>query len=690
MKNLAVYISIFIFFICGAFAVDLPIRTLDSIRNLSPIDAAKGLSVDLESQVIRLHLRNGLFLFDGTRGIYVEVSPKIQSTIKLGDIVRVRGRTSSGGFMPSVIANSIEVVGQRALPNARPFDSSELFSPDIDCDWVYVSGRLISLNRVKISEQMILIELEQDNLRYFIQMRYSPGTFNKLADKMFKMVSFNAVAGSLYNQQRQLCGRVFFVNDPDDFIPLEDQNDGVNQLIIPIHQLMRVGFNPDHPVRTSGIVTSISDREIIIRGEKSSLRASVLSTPLAQIGDLVILEGYVKPNPVSPEFRARSVVLQQVSIADPEPIPLKLKSELSSRLNMEFVSLEAELVKVNTFSPDQISFNPVKLLCRANGIYFEAVLPVGEFLRSSIDPGSKVKLIGIAHLEQNENEKWRVFPTQFSLQLRSALDVEVVGSPSWWTKKRLSALIGIIFGASSIFLLWAVVLKKTVKYQTRIISRQVEKEAVMEERQRIARELHDNLDQGVVGAALQLRSVIRLIDQNNLDGCRQIVNVARQMLEHCSQEARNSILDLRGGLLEHLNLPEAIQEALNSIREENQLDSKIADIKFSCSGEPIRLKLETERNVLLIAKESTFNAIRHANASEINVKLSFENAHLELSICDDGCGFNPNEGAINRFGVQGMYERASRLGGKITVESAVGNGTKISLILPTLENVIRS
>ena len=184
--------------------------------------------------------------------------------------------------------------------------------------------------------------------------------------------------------------------------------------------------------------------------------------------------------------------------------------------------------------------------------------------------------------------------------------------------------------------------------------------------------------------------MIRLIDQNNLEGCRQIVNLARQMLEHCSQEARNSILDLRGGLLEHLNLPDAIQEALNSIKEEHQIDKELAKISFKFSGEPVRLKRETERNVLLIAKESTVNAIRHANASKISVKLSFENEHLELSISDDGCGFNPSEGAINRFGVQGMFERASELGGKLTVESAIEKGTRVSLILPTLENVIRS
>ena len=286
--------------------------------------------------------------------------------------------------MPSIVANSVEKIGSRSLPVARPFVSSELFSPDIDCDWVQISGRLISLNRVSIDEQMILIELEQDNLRYFIQMKYSPQTFNKLADKMFKVVSFNAVAGSLYNKQRQLCGRVFFVNDPDDFVLLDDENGDLKPPLVPIHELMRVGFNPNLPVRTSGIVTSISDREIIIRGEKASLKASVLTIPFAQIGDSVILEGYVQPTPISPAFRARSVVLQHVSISEPQPISLTLKAELSSRMNMELVQLEAELLKVNDFSPDQVSFTPVKLLCRANGVFLKRSFLSASFHEKSL------------------------------------------------------------------------------------------------------------------------------------------------------------------------------------------------------------------------------------------------------------------------------------------------------------------
>lgn len=709
MKKLII-VLIWMLLYGGAGAQSKPVlRTLADIRGLDPEEAAQNVPVLVEGQVIRKHMNNGLFIFDGQVGVYVARAgdgAKLE-TIRLGDRVRIHGYSSAGGFTPSIRLDELTVVGHGPLPAARPFDSSELYSPSIDCDWVSVSGRLISIKRVKVITSMIQIELEQDNLRYYVQIADTPGIFEKLSGKILKQVSFNAVVGTLYNKQRQVGGRVFFVNSAEDFHLLAEYVPEIAQTMVPIHELMRLHFDPTQPVVTQGIVTSVQDRELTLRGERSSIMASVLSTPAVEVGDRVLLEGFVWPQPISPAFRAYRVQIEQKGASLPAAVPMKIEPELHSDYNYDLVQLDAEVVELERALDPLLTGKLEMLLCRAGGKLVEVRLPAGQSVSSAITPGSKVQLTGICHLLQHEEEHWRVLADRFYLQLRTVDDLILVDAAPWWTPRRMLGLVAVVVSFAALCLCWIVLLRKTVSRQTRVIARQIEQVAVTDERQRIARELHDQLDQGLVGATLQVRSGKRLLELKLIQGLRhlqqtlaskggsplyeqlseleqcaenscQALEMAQGMLNHCCNESRTSIIDLRGGLLERMDLPAAVNETLQSLAEEC---GATADMKVE--GSPRRLKREAERNLLLIVREAVTNAVRHAAPTHLDVVLVYAENLIELTVRDNGSGFEQDQSVPEgRFGLQGMYERAAQLNGILTIKSSLQSGTRVELKLP--------
>lgn len=656
------------------------LHSISDIRQLGVQTAGQHIPVELEAQVIRIHNDNGLFLFDGEKGVFGGITndKSLLGAVSLGDWVRVQGHTIAGGFAPSIRMQSLEVIDHRPLPEARVFDSAELARPSTDCDWVAVSGRLISMKPVKIITPMILLELEQDNVRYFIQMNDTPENRANLTGKMFKQLTFNAVAGTRYNKQRQAVGRVFFVNAADDLHPTDELRPQADPIPVPIHALMRLGFDPDCPVIIRGMVTSIADQQITLRGEGCSVLAAVLPNLDMQVGDQVLLEGYGQQQSISPAFRAyRCDVTKQAN--RPIPKPMELTQELHSGYQMELVRLDAEVIGLDRALEGAMHHTPDILICRSGDTFFEARMPIGHRCPSEMTPGSMIRLTGICHLIQNEDEHWRVLADRFFIQLRGTEDLMLLSAAPWWNPARLLGLVSTVVGFAFFCLLWIVLLRKTVRHQTRVISEQVAQATITDERQRIARELHDTLNQGLVGAALQMRSGKRLLELNQPEACGQTIDLARQMLEHCSNETRNTIIDLRGGMLAQMSLPEVLE------RELNRLECQ-AVVLFSSKGECCCLKQEAERNVLLIAREAVTNAIRHGAPKEIIVTLSYQPDHLALTIRDDGCGFDSQISATaTRFGIQGMMERAKRLGGKLDLQSVPHEGTQVAFNLPKLE-----
>jgi ligand-binding sensor domain-containing protein/signal transduction histidine kinase len=200
--------------------------------------------------------------------------------------------------------------------------------------------------------------------------------------------------------------------------------------------------------------------------------------------------------------------------------------------------------------------------------------------------------------------------------------------------------------------------------------------AVLAERNRIAREWHDTLLAGFSAISWQLDAALgRLRDKP--ETAVESVDLARTMVRHYRVEARRVISDLRNDQPESIDLPRSIRQALEEVGQGSQVE-----MRSSVEGEFPVLPVEMSQNILRIAQEAAVNAFHHASPTRIEAHLRFARGTVEVSIRDDGRGFDPLRVEPGHFGLAIMRERAERFGGKVTVESAAGGGTIVSARIP--------
>lgn len=705
---------LFLCFLLPAASVlaDAPLHRIAHVRALSPAEASQGRTAEVEGQILWQHPKQfGAFIFDGKMGLFVstpELSP-LWDSCQLGDRVRVHGVTVAGGYNSGVAAQSLEVLSHDSLPKPRPFWQEEIQLSMVDCDWVMARGRLISAKEIPEYRSIMLV-LEIKGYKVDVQLIDSLGAFDQVCELLQEEVQFPAVAGVLFNTQRQMTGRVFYVSSVDDIAPVITRNAGLSAQVCAIPDLQRGSFDYRQMVKTRGVVTYADGGDTFLRGDGASLKMRMQNSDHIHVGDYVEAEGYVWPQRTSPALRARSIeVLDRVEV--PRPVRMDLTAPLRSEMNYELVQLDVQLVDIGK-AFGQVDKGLVSLLCRAGSYSFEARLPRGTDV-NALTPGAKLRLTGICHLTLNPKISYRLDFDGFWLLLQDGAGVEILQLPPWWTATRLIWMLGLVLVVLGIVLLWVILLKKTVEKQTSIIKENVASEMVHQERQRIARELHDSLAQGLAGIALQLKGCLKLVDVstqarvdwlqkmmaqgNNPDAnrvfqeqqdqaqsddakTRKSITVIQHTLAYCSAESRNMIFDLRGGLLERMDLPSAMHETLQPLSEECG-----AELKINVIGKARRLQSAAERSLLLIAKEAITNAARHAAPDHLVVELNYMAQSLQLAVSDDGLGFRANQQPmIGHFGLRGMRERIKKLGGTFTVESAPSAGTSITVELPLL------
>ena len=211
--------------------------------------------------------------------------------------------------------------------------------------------------------------------------------------------------------------------------------------------------------------------------------------------------------------------------------------------------------------------------------------------------------------------------------------------------------------------------------RARLHARRLES-AQTEERNRLAREIHDTLAQDLSAIAFQLEAAEALLAQQaEPERVRRSVSAALDLARKGLEETRRSVLDLRAAPLEGRTLPAAL-EALAA-------GTEAAAVTFEAEGEDVRLPPAVEVGLYRIAQEALQNALRHAGASRVTIRLEMDRDRVRLRIEDDGRGFEPGgEPAGSRFGLIGMRERARLLGGDFQIESSPGAGTRITAEVP--------
>jgi two-component system, NarL family, sensor kinase len=213
--------------------------------------------------------------------------------------------------------------------------------------------------------------------------------------------------------------------------------------------------------------------------------------------------------------------------------------------------------------------------------------------------------------------------------------------------------------------------------RARLFNQSVEFGAV-EERNRLAREIHDTLAQGLTAIALKLETADALLESNgDIERIRDNVQQALAATRANLEEARRSVLDLRAAPLEGKTLAEALAELAAEAARKGRIDVRFDQIDAS---HPLPRRIEIA--IYRIVQEALTNVRRHAHAQQVHVQMIVLPERIELAVTDDGCGFDPTTITEGHYGLIGINERVRLLAGRVVVISSPGEGTQLEVSIP--------
>ena len=260
--------------------------------------------------------------------------------------------------------------------------------------------------------------------------------------------------------------------------------------------------------------------------------------------------------------------------------------------------------------------------------------------------------------------------TPFAILLPSMNDVEVLEGPPWWSTGNLVA--------ATIALLLLVLAAQTLHNYVerwRLI-------AVLEERQRLAHEMHDTLAQSFAGIGFQLQAIRDEIDDRG--AIDRELDLASSMVRRSHEEARRSIAALRPELLESVGLLRALEQ-----RARSMVAGGAIRVTAFTSGEAHSIPVRISDTLFRVGQEALANAVRHADPHTLLISLTYSEAMLQLLVQDDGKGFVVGADSAG-FGIRGMRKRADTISAELQIRSAPGQGTTVQAIAPMPGKLMRT
>lgn len=605
------------------------------------------------------------FVQDATAGIYVEgsVSPKYPHV--LSQLVEVEGVTGPGRFAPVIRETKLRVLGKGVLPKPQLSPFSELANGQQDSQWAQVRGivRSAAVDRSSWRESALAMRVASEGGEFNVRVPIArEQDFSSWVDNE---VLIEGVCGSLYNANRQLTGILFYVPRLS-FIRVE-----APATEVPLSELLR--FAPAegtrHRVRVRGIVGyQQTGNALFLQSQGKGLRVlTQQGTPL-EIGDVVDVLGFPAMGDSAPMLE--DAVFHRLGHEKaPEPVQLNLDAPWE-QFDGGLVTTDAKLLN------RQAQADGLRLTLQRGDRFFDATVApgVGGERLLSIPLNSEVRLTGICLVRSGG--LWQT-PQSFRMLLRVPGDVVIRATPSWWNSRHALWLLGVTGGILLAVIVWVVVLGRRLQEQMAVIRQKLRSSAVLEERNRIARELHDTLEQELAGITMQLDLAVDCFQQ--APGVAQhALETARDMSRHSMVEARRSVWDLRCQLLENGDLVSALAQIVEPLvpREQTKADFKI-------QGSPVRLPGPVEMNLLRIGQEAVANAVKHGRARHVSIELRYEPVSVCLTVSDNGQGFAAGQPSpTGHFGLLDMRERAQSMGSHLRVESEPGRGTRIAVEVP--------
>lgn len=663
--------------------VGAELTSAQQVRLLGTEEARRGHPVKLRGVVTFCDPTAYLaFVQDRSAGIFVIVNVPTAPVrpLRAGSRVEVSGITSVGSFSPLIAGPcettaTVDVLGEEPFPEPQPLGDDAFSRIAQHCQWVEVCG-LIRSGSVEDGRTILGLQVPQGrlvaSLPFGVRLTTDPAQLVGARARVRGVFSVRA------NYKMQSAGLEVLVPTPQ-MISVDGVGgaDPFSLAISSVGDLLRFNLNPDgNRVRVCGTVTFQKAGEGFFVSDPSG-GAWVQSRQRDSLwpGDRVDVVGF----PGIGEGYAvleDSVFHRTGSGAKPAAVSLKAADVLAQRRHAELVEITADLVEHLRGVGEDI------LILRDGYTTFHARLdaksPVSEW--KSLQPGGRYRVTGVSLLRPGETGAWTDMPGVFKMVLRSAEDVRLMAPASGVTLRNALWLLSGCLALLAVATGWALLLRRQVRRQTGVIGRQLREQTLLDERARIARELHDSLGQDMAGITIQLDAAAARLEEDPAKALGYL-HTARSMLRHAQGEARRSVWSLRAYELEAHDLPAALRSLLLPLIPPHGRP----EIQIVVSGAVRRLPDIWENHLLRIAQEAVTNAVRHASAKRVQVALQYAETGLVIEVSDDGAGFEKEQGAAlpGRFGLLGMRERAGKMNGRLEIDTCPGAGTIVRVEVDT-------
>ena len=687
-----------------------------AVLALSGEQASRDIKVSLHGIVTAAESDWGgrFFIQDSSGGVFVENISSHQPAP--GDVLDLNGVSFPGGYAPTVTRPNWKKVGEAPLPPPKPVAIEDLMSGAEDGQRIKISGIVRHAQR---SGNLLETELTSGGYRVIV---YSPILPDIEPEKLVgAQVDVAGTPATTFNGTlRHLVSVDVYSPVITDFSIVKlAASDPFQEPLTAINNIAqyRAGRSFADRVHIKGVLTyQRNGEDLFIKDATGGLQIKSREILSLSKGDVVEAVGFPEFDNFLPALNDAIFQKAPEPRANVEAVVPSIEDLLAGLHHSDFITVQGKLLdhleERSTSPTGEPDIKTILELQSSNLVFTaEAETSMPDQPLISIPIGSLVEVSGICFLQSAVDGRIQ----SVQILIPAAYNVRVLKKPSWLTPERLLISLVIAFVVIIAGTTWTIMVTKrnsalkglihereldqvelqkahdtlesrvkerTEQLKFEVTARkeaEVQFKATLTERTRLARELHDTIEQTMTGITLQLNTINKLFDQDPKSATHHL-GLIRNMVRRSRVDLRRTIWDLRSREQEQFDLCKALSIGASQIIENAGID-----VEVETRGSVRPLPEVVEDTLLRICQEAITNVVKHSGAGSVKMDLDFSDHNIVLEIKDNGNGFTPENCAgpdKGHFGILGMTERAKRVDGRVSIASRPGQGTVVRVELP--------
>lgn len=651
----------------SAEAGSLPVlATAAQVKELNREEASRAYPVELHGVVIGIISGfPSIVIQDATSGIFVMSKALGRADPpQIGERWEIDGVTSPGDFAPTVLAQQMKRLDQGRLPEPLRPTWDQLINGSADTQYAELQGIITG-----VESNSVVILCRGGKLK--VQLPEMPESSLQRYDNT--LVRIRGCLLAIWNDQTHQvkAGEIEMANPSISAEMPNSPNLFTTTPLKKVSDLLRFDLraNAFQRVKVSGQFIRREGREYYLQEGATGLRFIPKAVPEIELGDKLEVVGLPELGGPSPVLR--EALVRKIGHA-PLPIPLPLQPQDLNQAGLDAtrVKMEGTLVSLNADQAEQV------LEIQIGYRVFAAFMQVGSHPLKNIPIGSRLSLTGV-YASLGANPILGQGSEAFELLLNGREDIQVVSRPAWWTIRRALIGLGILVGVLVLAAGWITQLHRQVAERTSQLESQIQKRERLEyqgnlerERTRIARDLHDEL-----GADL---TEISMLAQDGPEPPTGHLARVSALIHNLVAKLDEVVWAVDPSMDNTVSLA----TYLTGFAEEFLEAAKVTCRVRMPAPLPERpLPAHIRHQLFLAVKEALNNAVRHGKAKEISLQLGWNEHTLEITIQDQGKGFDVSQPASGH-GLRNLEQRLAGINGRCVVESQPGQGTTVRFFLP--------